>query len=83
MSKGSTFQLKSYSDHSTLKGDMITIKIPENDAKVKAIIEMPNYDAWLDQFDILSIIESLFEGLNEEQKTNTLQILGEANQCNK
>jgi len=64
-----------YSELSTLKNDIIVIKIPEDNKKIKAIIEMQNFNAWLDEFDILILIEMLFKGLNTEQQTNLLDML--------
>jgi len=60
----------SISELSTLKADLIIIKIPKDEKKVSAIIEMPNYDAWLDDFDIMLIVEALCKGLDTEQRMN-------------
>jgi len=65
----------SRSEQSTLKDDRIIVKIPADNSKVKAIIEMETFDAWLDEFDILLLIQELFKGLTEEQKKNLLLIL--------
>jgi len=61
---------------STLKADKITIRAPLHD-KIKAIIEMITFDAWLDEFDVFLMIETLFKTLNKEQKANLLTLLGD------
>lgn len=66
---------KIMAEFSTLKADPIVIKIPEDNKKVKAIIEMENFDAWLDEFDIKLVIETLWKGLTEEQQKNMLVAL--------
>lgn len=70
-----SIKIRSCSEQSTLRDDRIMIKILEDGSKVKAVLEMDSCDAWLDEFDILVLIQELYKALNEEQQKNLEVIL--------